>query len=48
MTKKMMKLIDKSSSLMECKSCGARHSALMNPNTGFYYRGNWQCRYGCK
>ena len=49
MTKKVMKLIDPSSGLMECKVCGARHHANIKPQSGgHYYRGSWQCVHGCK
>ena len=47
MSKKVMKLIDVSTGLMECQICGARH--LSNLKTGGkYYRGSWQCQNGCK
>ncbi|MCJ7444717.1 MAG: hypothetical protein MUO26_09350 [Methanotrichaceae archaeon] len=49
MTKKVMKLLDASTGLMECKVCGAQHSANIKPDSGGnYYRGSWQCQYGCK
>lgn len=49
MTKKVMKLIDPHESIFECKVCGARHGAVIKPNSnGKYYRGAWQCLNGCK
>lgn len=53
-TTKVMKLIDPSSGLMECKVCGKRHIASLQ--SGFdrkdevtrYYRGSWQCKDKCK
>ena len=47
MSKKMMKVIDPSSGLMECKVCGSRHYSDLRPNSvgGGYYRGSWQCQY---
>lgn len=47
MTKKVMKLIDAPSGLMECKICGSRHWANVQPG-GRYRRGSWQCENGCK
>lgn len=52
-TKKVMKLIDPSTGLMECPVCGHRHLASLR--SGFYYRsgnphyyrGSWQCPNGC-
>jgi hypothetical protein len=33
---------------MECKLCGSVHFASIKPMSGGkYYRGSWQCRYGC-
>ena len=42
---KAMKLIDGSTGLMECKTCGATHFANLKPSTegGGYYRSSWQC-----
>jgi len=48
MTKKVMKLIDKSTGLMECRVCGALHNANTSPDTGRFYRGSWQCHNGCQ
>ncbi len=49
MTKKIMKLIEPETGLMECKVCGARHNAQIRPDSkGKYYRGSWQCQNGCK
>ena len=46
--KKVMKLIDETTNLMECKVCGSRHFAQVRPNSkGKFYRGNWQCQNGC-
>ena len=48
-TPKVMKLIDPSTGLMECKICGERHVANIKPmSNGKYYRGSWQCHRGCK
>ncbi len=47
--KKMMRLIDPYSGLMECKACGSRHYASIKPHSeGKYYYGSWQCLYKCK
>lgn len=46
-TPKLMKLIDPSTGLMECKACGYRHCALIKPG-GKFYRGSWQCPNGCE
>jgi len=49
MSKKVMKLINPYTGAMECKVCGATHFALIKPSSnGKYYRGAWQCHYGCK
>jgi hypothetical protein len=49
MTKKVMRLIDPNTGLMECKVCGRRHQANIRPDSnGNYYRGSWQCSNGCK
>lgn len=48
-TPKVMKLLDPYTGLMECRVCGERHLANVRPNSkGRYYRGSWQCQYGCK
>jgi len=48
-TKKMMKLINPYTGLMQCKSCGSEHYASIKPvSNGQYYRGSWQCVNGCK
>jgi hypothetical protein len=47
MIKKVMKLIDPSTGLMECRVCGGKHWANVREG-GHYYRGNWQCQHGCK
>ena len=55
MSKKVMKLIDPSTGLMECKVCGSRHLSNLLPaykqkdgKSGFYYYGSWQCVNKCK
>lgn len=49
MSQKVMKLIDPSSGLMICKACSAWHYASIRPGSnGKFYRGSWQCRYGCR
>lgn len=49
MTKKVMKLLNPHTGLMECRVCGARHCANIKPDSrGKYYRGSWQCVHGCK
>ena len=49
MTKKVMKLLDKRTGLMECKVCGTEHYANLHvyENGTFYKRGSWQCPQGC-
>jgi hypothetical protein len=47
MTKKVMRLVDRHTGLMECRVCGSRHVAMLRTG-GKYRRGNWQCRNGCK
>ena len=46
MTKKVMKLLDPRTGLMECRICDQRHFA--NLKSGRYSKGSWQCQYGCK
>jgi len=54
MTRKVMKLINESTGLMECKVCGKRHIANLQSKydradgVTRYYRGSWQCENGCK
>jgi hypothetical protein len=49
MSSKVMKLLDAATGLMECKVCGHRHFANIRPDSnGRYYKGSWQCGYGCK
>jgi hypothetical protein len=49
MARKVMKLVDEKTGLMECKVCGARHIANIEPHSGGkFYRGSWQCQNGCK
>lgn len=48
-TKKVMKLLDPRTGLMECPVCGHRHLANIKPDSGgHYYRRSWQCPNGCK
>ena len=46
MTKKVMKLLDARTGLMECKKCKARHNANIRSG-GKFFRGSWQCGNGC-
>jgi len=54
MSKKVMKLINPHTGLMKCKVCGAEHQAQLQSGNDRadgvtrYYRGSWQCRFGCK
>ena len=49
MTKKVMKLVDKTTGLMECKVCGDYHAAMVKPDSnGAFYRSAWQCRHKCQ
>ena len=50
-TPKVMKLVDERTGLMECRVCGNIHLANLQSRLGkfpIYYRGSWQCRYGCQ
>ena len=47
MTRKVMRLVNPRTGEMECKICGAVHIANLRGG-GFYRRGSWQCRYGCR
>lgn len=47
MSRKVMKLIDPSTGMMECKVCGNIHVANLRRG-GYYVRGSWQCVNGCK
>jgi len=47
MSPKVMKLLNPSTGLMECRSCGSRHHATLTPG-GRLARGSWQCVHGCK
>ena len=48
LNKGVMKLIDASTGLMECRSCGASHTANIMPQSGGrYYPGSWKCVHGC-
>ena len=49
MSKKVMKLISLHTGMMECRVCGATHSANVRPNSGgHFYRGSWQCQHKCE
>jgi hypothetical protein len=49
MSKKVMKLVNPWTGEMECKVCGSVHFASIKPMSGGrYYRGSWQCQYGCQ
>jgi hypothetical protein len=49
MTKKVMKLIDPYTGLLECKVCGQQALGMIKPQSGgHFYRGAWQCPNGCK
>ena len=54
MTKKVMRLVNSNSGLMECKVCGQEHWASLQSGSERadgvtrYYRGSWQCSNGCK
>jgi lambda repressor-like predicted transcriptional regulator len=46
--KTIMKLIDLSRGLMECRVCGSRHCANVKPDSGGkFQRGSWKCLNGC-
>lgn len=45
--KKVMKLLDERTGLMECIVCSARHIANKKSKDKFHY-GSWQCKNGCK
>lgn len=47
MAKKVMRLLDSRTGLMECKICGAVHYANLRHGGGYVY-GSWQCVHGCK
>ncbi len=39
-----MKLIDRTTGLMECRVCGTRHRGTIRPDSGGQMRrGSWQC-----
>lgn len=52
--KKVMRLIDSTTGLMECKVCGKRVFAKIQSRyerldgKSQFYRGSWQCLNGCK
>ena len=44
-----MELINGYTGEMKCRVCGSVHYASIKPRSnGHYYRGSWQCLYGCK
>lgn len=46
--KKVMRLVDENTGLMECRVCGHKHFANIKPySNGKFYRGAWQCENGC-
>lgn len=47
MTKKVMRLLNPATGLMECMICGHRHFANLRSG-GYYFRGSWQCPNGCR
>lgn len=47
MAKKVMKIIDKRTCLMECRVCGQIASPTIHSG-GRLHRGSWQCPNGCK
>jgi hypothetical protein len=48
MPKKVMKLVDESTGLMECLVCGAKHTAVMKPGAdGRFHPENWECVNRC-
>jgi hypothetical protein len=51
MTKKehVMKVVNESAGLMECRVCGVKRTAVMKPGPdGKYLSGNWECVNKCK
>ncbi len=46
-TPKLMKLINPNRGRMECRICGAVHTANL-VGGGHYHRGSWQCSNGCR
>jgi hypothetical protein len=48
-SKQPMELINEYTGEMKCKVCGSIHLASIKPRSnGRYYRGAWQCQFGCK
>jgi hypothetical protein len=47
MRKKVMKLLNPDSGLMECRVCGSRHWANLQRGD-FYHKDSWTCQYGCR
>jgi len=48
-TEKVMKLLDASTGLMQCRVCGKKHIASVRPRSkGAYQKGSWQCTNGCE
>ena len=49
MAKKVMKLVDESTGLMECLVCGAKHTAVMKQGVdGKFLPENWECVNRCR
>lgn len=49
MSKKLGKLVNPYTGEMKCKICDGIWVAKIRPNSGGkFYRGNWQCPFGCK
>jgi hypothetical protein len=46
-SKNVMRLLDRSLGLMECKVCGRRHFAGLGDGS-HNVRGAWQCQNGCE
>jgi len=45
---KMVKILNERTSKFQCRVCGKVWWANINPDTGKFYRGSWQCPMGCK
>ncbi len=46
--KNTMRLVDRSSRLMECKVCGDTKTAELSKVAGKYTRESWRCDNGCE
>jgi len=46
MSKDVMRLLDRSLGLMECRVCGHRHFLALGDDD--YVRGAWECQNGCE